>query len=115
MERVCLRQRRRTKEMARSGKQGPSEAAAALLRWSVGLVALWWVLASAAAAAPAKRAIMISWDGAADWVVDRLLAEGRLPNLARLARRGAGAEYCVPTSLSKTAAGHAALWTGVTG
>jgi|CXWL01.1.fsa_nt_gi hypothetical protein len=58
------------------------------------------------------RLIVVSWDGAADWVVDRLLAEGRLPHLAALAARGAAAEHSVTTFPSKTAAGHAALWTG---
>ncbi len=58
------------------------------------------------------RLILISWDGAADWVVDRLLAEKRLPALARLAARGAAAEHSLATLPSKTAVSHAALWTG---
>ncbi|MDX2000250.1 MAG: alkaline phosphatase family protein [Thermoanaerobaculia bacterium] len=76
-----------------------------------------WCFAAVFAALPAgaeppRRLVVISWDGAADWVVDRLLAEGRLPHLAALAARGVAAEYSVTTFPSKTAAGHAALWTG---
>jgi predicted AlkP superfamily pyrophosphatase or phosphodiesterase len=79
------------------------------------LVALVGTLAASATAAPAKRAVIISWDGAADWVVDRLLAEGQLPNVARLAKRGVRADHCMPAFPSKTACGHAALWTGAYG
>ncbi len=63
-------------------------------------------------ASPASKAIILSWDGAADWIVDRLLEEGKLPNVARLARMGARAEYSTPNYPSVTAAGHATLWTG---
>lgn len=70
-----------------------------------------WCFAAVFAALPAgaespRRLVVISWDGAADWVVDRLLAEGRLPHLAALAARGVAAEYSVTTFPSKTAAGH---------
>jgi len=58
------------------------------------------------------KLVLISWDAAADWVVDRLLAERRLPHLAQLAARGVAAEYSLSSFPSKTAAGHAALWTG---
>jgi len=61
------------------------------------------------------RLIVVSWDGAPDWAVDRLLAEGHLPNLARLAERGATAAHVVAAWPSKTAVGHAALWTGCWG
>ncbi len=83
-------------------------------RWLCPL-ALWLVLLGRAGAAPAKRAIVISWDGAANWVVDRLLAEGRLPNVARLARMGVRMDYSTPAYPSKTFPGHAALWTGANG
>jgi predicted AlkP superfamily phosphohydrolase/phosphomutase len=65
-----------------------------------------------AAGPPAAKAIVISWDGAGDREVDRLLAEGRLPALAALAARGLAAEWSRSSFPSKTAAAHAALWTG---
>ena len=55
----------------------------------------------------------MSWDGAADWVVDRLLAEGKLPNLAKLSETGAAADYMLASYPSKTAVGHASIFTGV--
>lgn len=58
------------------------------------------------------RLILISWDGAADWVVDQLLDEGKLPHLAELASRGAAADHSLSTFPSKTAVAHATLWTG---
>jgi hypothetical protein len=85
-----------------------------LIQW-LWFLALAGGLAETAAAAPAKRAVIVAWDGAADWVVERLLAEGRLPNVARLARMGARAEYVIPAWPSKIAAGFAALWTGAYG
>lgn len=60
----------------------------------------------------APQLVFLAWDGAGDRVVDRLLEEGEMPNLAALAARGARAEYSVTSFPSKTAAGHAALWTG---
>jgi predicted AlkP superfamily phosphohydrolase/phosphomutase len=65
--------------------------------------------------ASSRRLVVISWDGAPDWIVDRLLAEGKLPNVARLARSGARFEFSVPGNPSKTAVSHAALWTGAGG
>lgn len=62
-----------------------------------------------------KRVVLVSWDGAPDWVVDRLLSEGKLPNVARLAAAGVRAESCRPAWPSKTACGHAAIWTGAYG
>ncbi|MEM7051897.1 MAG: alkaline phosphatase family protein [Acidobacteriota bacterium] len=56
--------------------------------------------------------LIVSWDGAGDLVVDELLADGRLPHLARLAEAGAGAEHSIVGLPSKTAVGHAVLWTG---
>lgn len=58
------------------------------------------------------KVILISWDGAADWVVDRLLSEGRLPNLRRLAERGSAAEYMLASFPSVTASGQASIFTG---
>ncbi len=59
--------------------------------------------------------IVLSWDGAGDVMVDRLLAEGRLPHLARLAESGVAAEHSVSSVPTKTAAAFAALWTGCWG
>ncbi len=64
------------------------------------------------APAASRKLIVISWDGGADWVVDRLLDEGRLPHLARLAGRGVRADYSITSYPSKTAVGHSAVWTG---
>jgi predicted AlkP superfamily pyrophosphatase or phosphodiesterase len=61
---------------------------------------------------PVRKLIVVSWDGNADWVVDRLLALDRLPNLRRLMDRGVHADQVSPANPSKTAPGHAALWTG---
>lgn len=79
-------------------------------RRAAAVLLLCLLLAPAARAAP--RLVLFSWDGAADWVVDRLLVEGRLPHVARLAETGAAAEYSLSSFPSKTAVAHAALWTG---
>jgi predicted AlkP superfamily phosphohydrolase/phosphomutase len=76
------------------------------------LVAGLALLLAAPAGAEPRRLVLVSWDGGADWVIDRLLDEGRLPHLARLAARGAAVDYSVPSFPSKTAVSHAALWTG---
>ena len=70
------------------------------------------LLLTAAAAGPKSRLIIISWDANADWVVDKLLDNGQLPNVARLARNGVRADYVTPAFPSVTAPGHAAIWTG---
>lgn len=62
--------------------------------------------------AGAQRAVMLTWDGAADWIVDKLLSEGDLPNLARIAKNGVCADYTVSSYPSKTAVAHAAIYTG---
>jgi len=64
------------------------------------------------APAPAKtRLVSIVWDGAADWVVDQMLANGELPNVARLVANGVHAKAVIPAWPSKTAVGHASLFT----
>ncbi|CAN5419088.1 alkaline phosphatase family protein [soil metagenome] len=63
----------------------------------------------------AAPTILISWDGAPDWVFDKMLAEGKLPNVARLAKEGVRAHGAQPALPSLTAPGHAALWTGCYG
>ncbi len=62
--------------------------------------------------AESRRVILVSWDAGADWVVDRLLAEGRLPAVARMSSQGVCAEHMLAPFPSKTAVGHAALFTG---
>jgi predicted AlkP superfamily pyrophosphatase or phosphodiesterase len=70
------------------------------------------VLLTAARPAAAPRLVIISWDANANWVVARLLRGHKLPNVERLAQRGVRAEYVTPAFPSKTAPGHAAIWTG---
>lgn len=65
-----------------------------------------------AAEGPAPRAIVLAWDGAASIHVKELLAEGKLPHLARLIAGGAFAPAVVSVSPPKTAPGFASLWTG---
>lgn len=72
----------------------------------------WLLLVGSAAPAAERKVILVSWDAAADWVVDRLLEEGRLPAVARMAREGVSAEHMVAAFPSKTAVGHAAIFTG---
>lgn len=59
-----------------------------------------------------KKLMVVSWDGTPDWVIDRLLTEGHLPNLQFMANRGVRAAHSVTSFPSKTAVGHASLWTG---
>jgi predicted AlkP superfamily phosphohydrolase/phosphomutase len=69
-------------------------------------------VATTALAVKSPKLVIISWDGAADWVVDRLLDEGHLPHLAKFRARGLRADYVVPAFPSKTAVGHVAAFTG---
>ena len=59
--------------------------------------------------------VFISWDGAAGWVIEKLLNEGKLPNLARLVKDGVYVRRTVGNWPSLTAAGHAAVFTGTYG
>ena len=59
------------------------------------------------------RVVLVSFDGAADWIVDRLIAGGKAPAFERLAREGARAEAMVSVLPTLTAPAHATLWTGV--
>lgn len=66
-------------------------------------------------ASPAQshtRLVTIVWDGAPRHIVERLVAEGKLPNVKRLADNGVQASSVVPAWPSKTACGHAAMFTG---
>lgn len=65
---------------------------------------------------PAERkAVMISFDGGGERVIETLLARGAMPHLAALRARGVTPDYAQTNFPSKTAAGHAALWTGAFG
>jgi hypothetical protein len=74
-------------------------------------------LAAAALLAPARPSvtIFVSWDGAPQWVVSRMVKEGKLPNVSRLIQRGWMAEGLRPAFPSKTAVSHAAIFTGAWG
>lgn len=73
------------------------------------------MLALAAAAltlaSPKTKLVNVVWDGAADWIIDDMLAKSELPNVARLKENGICAESVIPGWPSKTAVGHAALFT----
>lgn len=59
--------------------------------------------------------VFISWDGSPSWLIEQLLDDGRLPNLARLAERGVYVKHTVGNWPSLTAAGHAVAFTGAFG
>lgn len=59
--------------------------------------------------------VFLSWDGTPAWLLRRMLDEGKLPNVRRLAAAGAMAEASTGNWASKTAAGHAAVFTGAYG
>lgn len=59
-----------------------------------------------------RRAVILSLDGGGEQVIDHLIADGAMPNLAKLRGEGVQAEYSRTNYPSKTSAGHAALWTG---
>jgi predicted AlkP superfamily pyrophosphatase or phosphodiesterase len=59
-----------------------------------------------------SRAILVSLDGSAAGLLDDAVARGIMPSLARLRERGATATSSLSTLPAKTAAGHAALFTG---
>lgn len=59
--------------------------------------------------------VFMSWDGTPAWLLSKLLAAGKLPNVQRLIDAGARAEYSIGNWASKTASGHAAVFTGAFG
>jgi predicted AlkP superfamily pyrophosphatase or phosphodiesterase len=59
-----------------------------------------------------RNALLISWDGASREHVRRSLAQGKLPNLARLAEHGSLADIDVSGHQTDTKAGHAQMLTG---
>ena len=76
------------------------------------IVATLGLLFCALVAQGAPRVVLVSWDGAGYEMTSRLLAEGRLPNLARMRREGAWTDGMVSSFPTKTAAAHAVLFTG---
>ena len=68
-----------------------------------------------AAAGRTPIVLFMSWDGTPAWLLDKLLAAGKMPNVARLIADGAKADYSIGNWASKTAAGHAAVFTGAFG
>lgn len=72
-------------------------------------------LAVPVAAAPTHRVVLLSLDGCGEQMVERMLAEGEMPQLSALIREGVAADYARTNFTSKTAAGHASLWTGTWG
>lgn len=70
------------------------------------------LLLAALIAPPPPKLVTIVWDGAADWVIDDMLDKGELPNVARLKQNGTHAKSVIPGWPSKTAVGHAAIFTG---
>jgi len=70
-----------------------------------------FLLAALLAQSPTKL-VTVVWDGAPDWVIDEMLAKGELPNVARLKENGVHAQSVIPGWPSKTAVGHAAIFTG---
>lgn len=67
-----------------------------------------------ASPARSRRVILLSVDGAADWVVDRLIEQGKAPEFAAIAQAGVAAESMISAMPSLTAVGHVTLWTGTT-
>lgn len=61
------------------------------------------------------RVILVSWDGAGYAMTSRMLAERRMPNLARMLEAGAWTDGMVSSFPTKTAAAHAMLFTGTYG
>lgn len=97
---------------------------AARLSASVSAVASFWTQAWHDAGSPPLPAyrfpyvrrqvkgILVSLDGSSAPVLDDAVARGVMPNLARLRRAGATARGSITSLPSKTAAGHATLFTG---
>lgn len=61
-----------------------------------------------------QRVVLMSWDGAPQWMLQSWLSED-LPHLRWLSSQGGGAQYSQPSLPSKTAPAHAAIWTGAYG
>ena len=63
----------------------------------------------------ASRILVVSLDGGGERLIERMVDRGVMPNLAALKAAGVQADYALTNFPSKTAAGHASLWTGAYG
>ena len=72
------------------------------------------IAASGIAATPrdTSKVVLISWDGAPNWVIRDMVRDGKLPGLARIMADGFRADGMQPAYPSKTAVGHASIFTG---
>ena len=68
--------------------------------------------APAAAMGKKRRMILVSLDGLSAPILEDAVARGVMPHLARIKARGASARGSITALPGKTAAGHAALFTG---
>ncbi|RIW13353.1 hypothetical protein D0X99_16385 [Algoriphagus lacus] len=65
---------------------------------------------------PTPKVIVISIDGAADYILDELLSTNKLPEdgaFSKLSRKGFHADAMIPVNIAATAVAHTALFTGV--
>ncbi len=61
------------------------------------------------------RVVMVSLDGGGERLIERMIDKGVMPHLAAIKAEGVQADYAITNFPSKTAAGHASLWTGAYG
>lgn len=59
-----------------------------------------------------SKVIILSIDGMPDYILDKLIAEGRVPNIARLAQNGVRAERMITSFPAETTVAHPVIWTG---
>ena len=59
-----------------------------------------------------RKVVLVSIDGMPDYILDKLIAEGKVPNIARLARQGLRAERMTTSFPAVTAVAHPMIWTG---
>ena len=76
------------------------------LSFVVSLACVTSPIASQTSSAPTRRVVLISFDAGADWIVDELIARGKAPAFAAVAREGAQADAMISVIPSLTAAAH---------
>lgn len=84
----------------------------------VGLILTALSLISCAPAIRAEhspRVLVVSLDGGGERLIERMVDRGVMSNLAAIKQQGVQADYSLTNFPSKTAAGHASLWTGAYG